>query len=277
MFWRRLIGGEGQEEARKEPAGEAGQSPAVINIEPDAARPATILRVAGELEEGGAEIVELFKELESPLGSAVLPIHLRRGEEEVFIEVQTGAWEQQRIEEFQRSMAVLHASSYSGSRLEMLSAYPIPWGVGYFLGDSPLVPLQLELFGLDASDPAACAGRFVEAVERNVGMELDYTPDGLPLLEELLLSAIREDSGNVPPMSGALANGLGFYLGEVIRRSVSAGGEWSREGEWGEEMVLEVGEFTLDPVGKARVFLEEGEEDSVSYYARYVIGELDHP
>jgi hypothetical protein len=39
-----------------------------IQIEPDAPRPATILRVAGELEERGATILELFKEIESPLG-----------------------------------------------------------------------------------------------------------------------------------------------------------------------------------------------------------------
>jgi len=163
MFWRRLIGGNREEEVHEEPAGESGdieQSPPAIEVEPDAARPATILRVAGELEERGEEIVELFKELDSPLGTAVLPIHLRREEEDVFIEVQTGTWEQQRIEELQRSIAVLHASAYSGSRLDILSAYPVPGEVSYFLGGSAVALLQLELFGLDLSEPSVCAERF---------------------------------------------------------------------------------------------------------------------
>src|SRR5918997_6710872 len=72
MFWR--DGGETpepREEGREERSGP-------IEIQRDAPRPATILRVAGELEERGGRILELFKEIESPLGRVVLPIYLRK-------------------------------------------------------------------------------------------------------------------------------------------------------------------------------------------------------
>ncbi|MBD0357226.1 MAG: hypothetical protein ICV57_08640, partial [Rubrobacter sp.] len=41
----------------------------------------------------GEEVVELFKEISSPAGQAVLPIYLRRDGEKVFVEVETGPWE----------------------------------------------------------------------------------------------------------------------------------------------------------------------------------------
>jgi len=74
---------EGMEETPEEPRGP-------IRIERDAPRPATILRVAGELEERGGRIIELFKEIESPLGRVVLPIYLRQDDREFFVEVETG-------------------------------------------------------------------------------------------------------------------------------------------------------------------------------------------
>ena len=57
MFW--ISGGEIPEEGA-EPGGERTGP---IEIERDAPRPATILRVASELEERGGEIQELFKEI----------------------------------------------------------------------------------------------------------------------------------------------------------------------------------------------------------------------
>ena len=76
MFWR--DGGETPEEGVEEtPEEHSGP----IRIERDAPRPATILRVAGELEARGGTIVELFKEIESPLGRVVMPIHFRQDDE----------------------------------------------------------------------------------------------------------------------------------------------------------------------------------------------------
>jgi hypothetical protein len=35
--------------------------------------------------------------------------------------------------------------------------------------------------------------------------------------------------------------------------------------------VVEVRDFALDPVGKARAFLNEGPEESLAFYATYVL------
>ena len=78
MFW--ISGGETPEKGEEVGAGS-------IEIGRDAPRPATILRVASELEERGGEIQELFKEIRCPWGQAALPIHLRKGEQELLVDV----------------------------------------------------------------------------------------------------------------------------------------------------------------------------------------------
>ena len=80
MTWR---DGEETLEEGVEEAPEEHTDP--IQIERDAPRPATILRVAGELEERGGTILELFKEIESPLGNVVLPIYMRQEERDFFV------------------------------------------------------------------------------------------------------------------------------------------------------------------------------------------------
>src|SRR5919107_5698747 len=93
MFWRGE--GEAPDEGVK---GAAKEHKGPIQIERDAPRPATILRVAGELEERGGKILELFKEIESPLGRMVLPIHLRQDDRDFFVEVETGPWDSRKAE-----------------------------------------------------------------------------------------------------------------------------------------------------------------------------------
>jgi hypothetical protein len=39
--------------------------------------------------------------------------------------------------------------------------------------------------------------------------------------------------------------------------------------------VVEVRNFSLDPVGQARAFLNEGSEESLAFYATYVLDLLD--
>jgi hypothetical protein len=39
--------------------------------------------------------------------------------------------------------------------------------------------------------------------------------------------------------------------------------------------VVEARDFALDPVGKARAFLNEGPEESLAFYATYVLELLD--
>src|ERR671916_898961 len=99
------------EETLEEGVGEAPEEHTdSIQIERDAPRPATILRVAGEMEERGGKILELFKEVESPLGRVILPIYLRQSDRDFFVEVETGPWDNRRSGEAVDRAAVLRGS-----------------------------------------------------------------------------------------------------------------------------------------------------------------------
>ncbi|MBA2715329.1 MAG: hypothetical protein H0U55_17490 [Rubrobacteraceae bacterium] len=265
MFWR---GGQetpedGVEEGREEHAGP-------IRIERDAPRPATILRVAGELEERGGTILELFKEIESPLGRVVMPIHFRQDDEDFFVEVATEPWDGRRSNEAVDRAAIVRSSDYAGAGLEILSGYPVPPEVEFFFGRSPAALLQLDLARLTPDMPEVAAGLFREVGSDHWDVDLDYEPGYLPLVEELLIAVLEGDEGT-PQLSDGLVAGLGCFLGETIRRNVTPPGAWRPPEEWGEGPVIEVGDFVLDPLGKARAFLEEGPSESLSFYAEYAL------
>ncbi len=265
MFWR---GGQetpedGVEEAREEHTGP-------IRIERDVPRPATILRVAGELEERGGTILELFKEIESPLGRVVMPIHFRQDDEDFFVEVATEPWDGRRANEAVDRAAIVRSSEYEGAGLEILSGYPVPPEVEFFFGRSPAALLQLDLARLTTDMPEVAAGLFREVGSDHWDVDLDYEPGYLPLVEELLIAVLEVDEGT-PQLSDGLVAGLGCFLGETIRRNVTPPGAWRPPQEWGEGPVIEVGIFVLDPIGKARAFLEHGPSESLSFYAEYAL------
>jgi hypothetical protein len=270
MFWR--DGGDTRE-TREEEAHEERSRP--IEIERDAPRPATILRVAGELEERGGKILELFKEVSSVHGEVVLPIHLRQEDQDFFVEVATAAWDPRSTNEALERAAVLRGSEYAGAGLEMVSAYPIPTEVEFFFGRSPAALLQLDLLRVTPDRPEASAGLFREIGSKHWGVELAYEPAYLPLVEELLLAALEGDEAHPdPPVSEGLVVGLGCFLGETIRRSAVSQGVWLPAEDWGEGPLVGVENFILDPVGKARAFLSEGPEESLAFYANYVLQQL---
>ena len=247
-----------------------------IRIERDAPRPVTILRVAGELEERGGTILELFKEIESPLGRVVLPIYLRQDDRDFFVEVATGPWDDRKSGEALDKAAIVRSSEHAGAGLEILSGYPVPPEVEFYFGTSPAALLQLDLARLTPERPEVCAGLFREVGSNHWGVDLDYEPGYLPLVEELLMAALEGDEAhNSPPLSGGLVAGLGCFLGEIIRRNVSPPGMWRPHEKWGEGPVVEIGDFALDPVGKARAFLEYGHEESLAFYAEYVLEQWD--
>ena len=265
------------EETLEEGVGEAPEEHTdSIQIERDAPRPATILRVAGELEERGGIILELFKEVESPLGRVVLPIYLRQDDRDFFVEVATGPWDDRRSGEALDTAAIVRSSEHAGAGLEILSGYPVPPEVEFYFGTSPAALLQLDLARLTPERPEVCAGLFREVGSNHWGVDLDYEPGYLPLVEELLMAALEGDEAhNSTPLSGGLVAGLGCFLGEIIRRNVSPPGVWRPDEEWGEGPVVEIGGFVLDPVGKARAFLEYGPEESLAFYAEYVLERWD--
>jgi hypothetical protein len=247
-----------------------------IQIERDAPRPATILKVAGELEERGGKILELFKEIESPLGRVVFPIYLHQGDRDFFVEVATGPWDDRKSGEALDKAAILRSSEHAEAGLEILSGYPVPPEVEFYFTTSPAALLQLDLARLTPERPEACAGLFREVGSNHWGVDLDYDPGYLPLVEELLMAALEGDEvHNSAPLSSGLVAGLGCFLGEIIRRNVSPPGVWRPTEEWGEGPIVEIGDFALDPVGRARAFLEYGPEESLAFYAEYVLGQRD--
>ena len=267
MFWRGE--GEAPDEGVK---GAAKEHKGPIQIERDAPRPATILRVAGELEERGGKILELFKEVESPLGRVVLPIYLRQDDREFFVEVETGPWDGRRSVEAVDRAAILRSSEHAEAGLEILSGYPVPPEVEFYFGTSPAALLQLDLARLTPDRPEVSAGLFREVGSNHWGVDLDYEPGFLPLIEELLIAALEGDEAqNRPPLSDGLVAGLGCFLGETIRRNVSPPGVWRQPDAWGEGPVVEIGDLVLDPIGKAKAFLEHGPEESLAFYAEYVL------
>ena len=232
--------------------------------------------MAGELEERGGTILELFKEIESPLGRVVLPIYLRQDERDIFVEVATGPWDDRMSGEALDKAAILRSSEHARAGLEILSGYPVPPEVEFYFGTSPAALLQLDLAWLTPERPEVCAGHFREVGSNHWSVDLDYDPGYLPLVEELLMAALESDEAhNSPPLSGGLVAGLGCFLGEIIRRNVSPPGVWRPPVEWGEGPIVEIGDFVLDPVGKARAFLEYGPEESVAFYAEYVFEQWD--
>src|SRR5215213_6811322 len=113
-----------------------------IRIERDAPRPVTILRVAGELEERGGKILELFKEIESPLGRVVIPIYLHQGDRDFFVQVATGPCDDRTSAEALDKAAILRSSEHAEAGLEILSGYPVPPEVEFYFGTSPAALLQ---------------------------------------------------------------------------------------------------------------------------------------
>ena len=272
MFWR---GEEGAPEAYDESGDEAHSGP--IRVTPDAPRPATILRVAGELEERGGQILELFKEIRSPLGQVVLPIYLLKDEEAFFVEVATGPWDERNEREVAERAAVLRNSEHADAELELISAYPVPETLRFLCERSPAALLQLDLLRLRIDRPEEAAAVFREVASRHWGVDLDFEPGYLTLVEDLLMAALGGDEpdGPVPPVSEGLVAGVGGFLGETVRRNAGHGAAW-REGEdWGEGPVVEVEGFVLDPVGKANAFLKSGPEESMAFYTNYVLDLLN--
>lgn len=247
----------------------------MAGIEAGAPRPATILKIADEFEARGGEILELFKEVSSPLGRAVFPIHLRQGSREFFVEVETGPWEPQVVESILARASILRSSEKADAELRILSAEPVPDDVGFLSSRAPAALLQLDMIGGELDRPEDFAELFRSSAGRRWGTDLQYSPDYLPLVEELLEAAFDafENGGGRPPVLDVLVDGLGCFLGEVIRRGASDG-EWAASEEWGEGIVLEVGGFVLDPIGKARAFMSEGAGDSISFYAEFALDEI---
>ena len=291
FFWKRRRRDEAEDKPHpaplampSQPRGESGLlAPATqtVRLERDEPRPAAIQRLTEELQRRGERVVALFEEVTSPRGRAVLPIRLRRDpDEDAFVEVVTGPWDERTVEGLLRSAAVLRGSDFAGATLEVLSAYPPPEEVAFFSARSAAALLQLDLFERDdAEDPAASAWAFAAVAKRRWDLNLDYAPEDLPSIEERVLATLDEAAGGVegnPPIHDALVRCLGCYVGETLRRNSPVASAWGPANGWGEDLVLEFPDgLVADPIGKTRAFLQNGPDDSVAFYVAYAIKELD--
>lgn len=260
------------------PFADSSEDPAqIIELEPGVSRAASISRTAEALRRRGEEVVEIFEEVSSPNGRAVLPIHVRRDGEDVFFEVETGPWAKRIVADVLKTAAVLRGSEYSDAVLEVLSAYPVPEEVSYLCRRTPDALFQLDLVhNGDSWRAETCARAFKDAAERNWHLSLDYDPQELLLVEKLLLQVREDGNGDSVPIHDALVRGFGCYAGEVLCRRAEPQGSWRSAADWGEEsFVVEFPDAIADPVGKARAFFENGPEDSVAYYVTYVLEELN--
>ena len=251
--------------------------PGVFRLGRDASRPAAIIRVMRMIEERGDEVLELLKEVRSPRRSALLPIYFRRQNADFFALIEPGPWEPSAIEGVLDATAVLRGSGYAGAGLEILASYPVPEEVSFFFNDSAAALFQLRLRDRDSENPENLASTFLEAAEQLRAEELGYDLESLDLSENLLINMLDgEESGRISlPVLDDLVKCLGCYLGEAVRRRSGMPGSWATAEGWGEDFILQLGEFSLDPIGKARAFLENGPKDSVEFYARYSLQQLE--
>jgi hypothetical protein len=107
---------------------------------------------------------------------------------------------------------------------------------------------------------------FVETSARH-GFDLDYSPESLTRVEELidkLFADLRPWRRGKPAKRFAnMAPVVGAYVGEVFVRQL--GGQWARNEEFGEGVLLPSGMWTF-PTAKAAKRFANGHEDGLDFY-----------
>lgn len=108
---------------------------------------------------------------------------------------------------------------------------------------------------VSVADLAAAASEYVE---RAVGVEVDYTPETLPLVDHYVTIA-RGQIADRPPLLELVARALGAYFGEVMRRHL--GGFWHVPSDDAHEwlLCLEHVLLAVNPVGVAYDVLFRGQ------------------
>jgi hypothetical protein len=102
---------------------------------------------------------------------------------------------------------------------------------------------------------ADLADSCVRFVKQALGLELDYTPETLPVLDHYLREQV---AGTKPEVVELIAAAAGAYFGEVVRRSVP-GARWhSPEGDHaGHRLEFEPFFLCFNPIGVAMEVLAQ--------------------
>ncbi len=97
------------------------------------------------------------------------------------------------------------------------------------------------------------------------GLCLDFSIESLDALDSRIEMLRQEglSSDSVPTVMSA----FGFYVGEVIRRTLGRG-QWSGTVE---DYRLELGDMVTNPIGKCMKRLDNGASDSVRVFAEVTI------
>ena len=109
---------------------------------------------------------------------------------------------------------------------------------------------------------AAC--RKLEETVLDLGVELSFNIDSIPLLEDVTLSV--KQAGDPSALNGACFM-VGCYLGEIIRRS--SNGNWvaSTDGP----PVIAIAETQISPVEKVKKFANAPEDESLVFFANVLV------
>lgn len=123
-------------------------------------------------------------------------------------------------------------------------------------------------FAPTPENAAALAGRAVQTVRDIDGVGLDFTPESLKHIDQIVLGF--HSRGLKFNDMGETVFVFGCYVGEVIVRNLDA--RWEMPDEQGRKLGfammgvrLRDGAF-LNPIGKAFKLLKNGSEDSVLYF-----------
>ncbi|WP_433372730.1 DUF6278 family protein [Actinoplanes sp. CA-142083] len=129
--------------------------------------------------------------------------------------------------------------------------------------------MQLRLKYAPAPENAGLfAADIVGSAAQVSGVELDYTPESLALVDGIF-DEFRADGVTSEQLAETLF-GFGCYVGEVLTRN--AGGRWRATTEQeqalaGWPMMVELGEQRwCNPIAKAFKRLDNGPEDSLRYF-----------
>src|SRR5215204_3033038 len=148
----------------------------VIEVERDVPRVVSISRNAKELRWRGEEVVELFKEVDSPVGRAVLPIHRKHGGENVFVEIETGPWKKKMVRDMLKTAAMFRNLEYADAVLG-LGSLPRSGGGPPFLQTSPCGLGSVEPYPIRGSGEGRGSCRGVQDRRRKaLGFEPQLRP-----------------------------------------------------------------------------------------------------
>lgn len=102
----------------------------------------------------------------------------------------------------------------------------------------------------------ACA----DYVRRAIGIELDGTPDTLPLLDHYLTSLLESGEGTDEHIVDLVVLAAGAYFGEVVRRALGHGRWHLEEDPTGNRLELEHVFLFFNPMGMAREAIASAEQ-----------------